>query len=90
MPQTVNIFVSVCFVISTVKAGHYIIPGSMPYDGYHDLHLPHDPPLYPTLSKVPRTSFTCIDKVPGYYADLETGCQVLYLDERLIFTVSLY
>jgi len=32
---------------------------------------------YPIFSSVPRTSFTCSDKVEGgYYADMETGCQV--------------
>lgn len=59
--------------------GHYIIPGSVPYDAYHDLHLPHDPPLYPQLARVPKTFFTCQGKFPGYYADVESGCQV-YID----------
>lgn len=62
-----------------VKAGHYIIPYSMPYDGYHNLHLPHDPPLYPTLAKVPVTSFSCSGRLPGYYADVETKCQVKFI-----------
>ncbi|GFS48608.1 chitin-binding type-2 domain-containing protein [Trichonephila inaurata madagascariensis] len=33
---------------------------------------------YPDYSEIPVTSFTCSDKkyVPGFYADLETGCQV--------------
>lgn len=60
----------------TVQGGHYIIPGSMPYDGYHDLHLHHNPPLHPTFASVPRTSFSCQGRDPGYYADVETGCQV--------------
>lgn len=50
----------------------------MPYDAYHDLHLPHDPPLYPQLAQVPYTSFTCVGRSPGYYADAETGCQVQF------------
>lgn len=58
-------------------AGHYIIPGAMPYDGYHDLHIPHNPPLYPTLSRVPKTTFSCNGKAPGYYADVEAACQVI-------------
>ncbi|XP_045501874.1 putative uncharacterized protein DDB_G0277255 isoform X1 [Colias croceus] len=31
---------------------------------------------YPTLSTIPRTSFTCAGKAPGYYADQEANCQV--------------
>lgn len=33
---------------------------------------------YPNYSEVPITSFSCSDKkyIPGFYADLETGCQV--------------
>ncbi|CAH2089365.1 unnamed protein product [Euphydryas editha] len=31
---------------------------------------------YPTLSSIPRTTFTCSGKDPGYYADIETNCQV--------------
>lgn len=50
----------------------------MPYDAYHDLHLPHNPPLYPQLARVPHTTFTCIGRSSGYYADIETGCQVLF------------
>lgn len=60
----------------TTNAGHYIIPYSMPYDAYHDLHLPQNPPLHPTLSRVPVTSFSCAERLPGYYADVEAGCQV--------------
>ncbi|XP_065166683.1 uncharacterized protein [Atheta coriaria] len=63
------------------KCGHYIIPGAMPYDGYHDLHLPHDPPLYPTLWKVPQTKFTCDGKINGYYADVDAACQAYHLCE---------
>ncbi|XP_038211025.1 GATA zinc finger domain-containing protein 14-like isoform X2 [Zerene cesonia] len=31
---------------------------------------------YPTLNTIPRTSFTCAGKAPGYYADQEANCQV--------------
>lgn len=51
----------------------------MPYDAYHDLHLPHDPPLYPQLAQVPYTSFSCVGRSPGYYADTESGCQVWWM-----------
>ncbi|XP_026320824.1 uncharacterized protein LOC113230929, partial [Hyposmocoma kahamanoa] len=30
---------------------------------------------YPVLGNIPRTSFSCAGKLPGYYADLETNCQ---------------
>lgn len=32
---------------------------------------------YPVFEEVPKgLSFTCDDKIPGYYADPETSCQV--------------
>ncbi|XP_053614943.1 uncharacterized protein LOC128677834 isoform X1 [Plodia interpunctella] len=31
---------------------------------------------YPTLGAIPRTSFSCAGREPGYYADYETSCQV--------------
>lgn len=62
-------------LLITAYAGHYIIPGSEPYDGYHELHLKHDPPLYPVLHKVPQTAFSCAEK-SGYFADTEAACQV--------------
>ncbi|UYV60981.1 hypothetical protein LAZ67_1002978, partial [Cordylochernes scorpioides] len=34
---------------------------------------------YPILSSVPRTDFSCRDKVPGFYADMEHRCQLYYL-----------
>ena len=34
---------------------------------------------YPILATVPKTSFTCAGKAEGgYYADMETGCQVYH------------
>ncbi|XP_049876580.1 putative uncharacterized protein DDB_G0289263 [Pectinophora gossypiella] len=40
------------------------------------LAVPGDPGNdYPTLGNIPRTSFSCSGKTPGYYADLETNCQ---------------
>lgn len=72
---TFNFFFKFSVIWTFGKCGHYIIPGAMPYDGYHDLHLPHDPPLYPTLWKVPQTKFTCDGKINGYYADVDAACQ---------------
>ncbi|XP_042907848.1 uncharacterized protein [Parasteatoda tepidariorum] len=36
---------------------------------------------YPNYTEVPITSFSCSDKkyIPGFYADLETGCQVFHV-----------
>lgn len=35
---------------------------------------------FPDYTDIPRTSFVCSDKtiLPGFYADLDTGCQVSY------------
>jgi hypothetical protein len=32
---------------------------------------------FPVLSHIPRTTFSCRNVDSGYYADLETDCQVL-------------
>ncbi|OTF75983.1 hypothetical protein BLA29_008463, partial [Euroglyphus maynei] len=35
---------------------------------------------YPIFSSIPRTKFNCIDhKWPGYYADIDTHCQVFHI-----------
>ncbi|KAF8767857.1 U-scoloptoxin(01)-Er1a like protein [Argiope bruennichi] len=36
---------------------------------------------FPNYTEIPLTSFSCNDKtiIPGFYADLETGCQVFHL-----------
>ncbi|XP_052743782.1 uncharacterized protein LOC112058049 isoform X1 [Bicyclus anynana] len=52
-----------------------------PFDNGHGwdirLAVPGNPGNdYPTLDSIPRTSFTCSGKEPGYYADVETNCQV--------------
>lgn len=39
---------------------------------------------FPILSHIPRTSFSCRDVESGYYADLETDCQVLLTKKSLI------
>ncbi len=35
------------------------------------------------LMRIPRTGFSCKDRAPGYYADMEADCQVY--DCNLIF-----
>ncbi|XP_066581994.1 1-phosphatidylinositol 3-phosphate 5-kinase-like [Prorops nasuta] len=49
-------------------------------DGWQDA-VPGTPGLdYPNLSYIPETSFSCADKTPGgYYADVETKCQVFHV-----------
>ncbi|XP_063906539.1 mucin-2 isoform X1 [Zophobas morio] len=37
---------------------------------------------FPVLSHIPRTSFNCRDVDSGYYADLETDCQVFHICEE--------
>lgn len=34
---------------------------------------------YPVYGQVPETSFSCDGKTPGYYADVETRCQVFHI-----------
>ncbi|XP_014363999.1 U-scoloptoxin(01)-Cw1a [Papilio machaon] len=47
-------------------------------DYYHDLHLPHDPPLYPVFAQPPPTQFSCSGRTIGYYADVQSGCQAFH------------
>lgn len=44
------------------------------------MSVPGEPGLdYPIYDKVPTTTFSCIGKLEGgYYADIETGCQVVH------------
>ena len=58
------------------RAGHFLNADGTPYDPYHELHLPHDPPLYPTLDRVPLTAFSCEGRDWGLHADTEANCQV--------------
>ncbi|KPI96534.1 hypothetical protein RR46_12564 [Papilio xuthus] len=48
------------------------------HDIYHDLHLPHDPPLYPVFAQPPPTQFSCSGRTIGYYADVQSGCQAFH------------
>ncbi|XP_072942745.1 uncharacterized protein [Epargyreus clarus] len=52
-----------------------------PYDNGHGwdirLAVPGQPgDDYPVLNSIPRTQFSCSGKSPGYYSDVDTGCQV--------------
>ncbi|XP_061726904.1 U-scoloptoxin(01)-Cw1a-like [Cydia pomonella] len=56
---------------------------------YHDLHLPHSPPLHPKLARETiHTVFSCHGRARGYYADLDTGCQAYHFcwHQRLVAT----
>jgi len=50
------------------------------YDEYEEDNLnsiPGEPGTdFPILGEIPRTSFSCADNVPGFYADMEADCQV--------------
>ncbi|CAL1267549.1 unnamed protein product [Larinioides sclopetarius] len=54
------------------EPGHPILVGSI--RGIPGIH-------FPNYTEIPITSFSCSDKtlIPGFYADLETGCQVFHL-----------
>lgn len=42
--------------------------------------IPGEPEIdYPILDKIPVTSFSCEGKVDGYYANMETRCQVFHI-----------
>lgn len=44
--------------------------------------IPGDPDTdYPTYTSIPKTSFSCKGRPNwGYYADVETGCQVILIN----------
>ncbi|KAH9381315.1 hypothetical protein HPB48_011743 [Haemaphysalis longicornis] len=48
--------------------------------GADSLLGPYDPGYdnYPSLTKLPDTSFTCYNRAPGYYASTEHKCQVYH------------
>ncbi|KAL3179253.1 hypothetical protein MRX96_038157 [Rhipicephalus microplus] len=51
----------------------------LPYDpGYPTPLVGNSAQEYPALTKIPETSFSCHDKVPGYYASTEHRCQVYH------------
>ncbi|CAB3238600.1 unnamed protein product [Arctia plantaginis] len=51
------------------------------YDGGDYSAIPGEPYIdYPILSYIPQTSFNCnAQQYPGYYADVETRCQVFHV-----------
>ncbi|XP_037295080.1 myb-like protein P isoform X1 [Manduca sexta] len=74
-----------CFVIfvclaSWVQAQNGRGPQHLDHNGHGwDIRLavPGNPGNdYPTLGTIPRTTFSCAGREPGYYADIETNCQV--------------
>ncbi|XP_076648220.1 U-scoloptoxin(01)-Er1a-like [Halictus rubicundus] len=90
MPQIVEMFLVRIFylnrtsatilILSTAAfAGHYYNEDGTPYDPYHNLHLPHNPPLYPTYHRVPRTGFSCYGLENQLWADLSSQCQAYHL-----------
>ena len=42
---------------------------------------------FPALNKIPRTGFSCQGKIPGYYADETTHCQV-WSSIYILITIS--
>jgi len=42
--------------------------------------IPGEPEVdYPILEKIPKTSFNCVGRLAGYYANIETRCQVFHV-----------
>ncbi|XP_031832736.1 U-scoloptoxin(01)-Er1a-like [Nomia melanderi] len=72
-------FISVALLSAVVFAGHYFNEDGTPYDPYHNLHVPHNPPLYPAYHKVPRTGFSCYGLESQLWADLDSQCQAYHL-----------
>ncbi|XP_076241036.1 U-scoloptoxin(01)-Cw1a-like [Calliopsis andreniformis] len=72
-------FILIAILLGTAFAGHYFNADGTPYDLYHNLHLPHDPPLYPTYQRVPRSSFSCDGLENQLWADVSTQCQAYHL-----------
>jgi len=55
----------------------------MPFWDFRE-SIPGDPEQdYPILDKIPATKFTCNGRIDGYYADLETRCQVFHVCSKL-------
>jgi hypothetical protein len=73
---TLSLLCITVWLVVLTRAGHFLNADGTPYDPYHELHLPHDPPLYPTLSRVPHTAFSCEGRDWGLHADTEAYCQV--------------
>lgn len=86
LSMNVPIFlVAFLLCLALVECGHYFNADGTPHDMYHDLHLPHDPPLYPTFREVPKTSFNCAGREWGLHADTEAHCQAYHLcQDRLV------
>ncbi|KAJ8717752.1 hypothetical protein PYW07_005682 [Mythimna separata] len=70
----------VCLTITWAEAQNGRGPQHQDHNGHGwDIRLavPGEPGSdYPTLGAIPRTSFSCAGREPGYYADLEANCQV--------------
>ncbi|KAK9880248.1 hypothetical protein WA026_010124 [Henosepilachna vigintioctopunctata] len=62
---------------SSISGTGRLIRNSFPHQGY--LEKPGKD--YPVLARIPETTFTCLNLETGYYADLETRCQVFHICE---------
>ncbi|KAF9419137.1 hypothetical protein HW555_004222 [Spodoptera exigua] len=73
--RSLDLTLKVFFCLPSVLAAVF---SQQPTDYYHNLHLPHDPPLHPVLAVAPPTGFTCHGRTRGYYADVQSGCQAFH------------
>ncbi|KAL0809642.1 hypothetical protein ABMA28_011167 [Loxostege sticticalis] len=54
----------------STPSGVAAVFSQLPIDYYHDLHLPHDPPLYPVFEHPPPTKFSCVGRSRGVVSQL--------------------
>ncbi|CAB3257126.1 unnamed protein product [Arctia plantaginis] len=75
-----SLVIFLCLTITWAEAQNGRGPQYQDHNGHGwDIRLavPGEPGNdYPTLGAIPRTDFSCAGKEPGYYADIETNCQV--------------
>uniref|UniRef100_A0A2A4J250 Chitin-binding type-2 domain-containing protein n=1 Tax=Heliothis virescens TaxID=7102 RepID=A0A2A4J250_HELVI len=75
-----SLVIFLCLTITWAAAQNGRGPQHQDHNGHGwDIRLavPGEPGSdYPTLGAIPRTSFSCAGRDPGYYADIETNCQV--------------
>jgi hypothetical protein len=68
--------------LQPIRAHHEpLVTLSQTYAHHYDDYIPGIPGIpwkdYPLYHSIPHTSFQCVyTKYPGFYADVETGCQV--------------
>ncbi|XP_013136945.1 PREDICTED: uncharacterized protein LOC106102083 [Papilio polytes] len=78
-PEMKSLYLFVAFICTSNAQNGRILQA--PHSNNHGwdirLAVPGQPGNdYPTLASIPRTTFSCAGREPGYYADTDTNCQV--------------